>query len=217
MASRLYLSWQNPLAVDNGHWVALGTGILIMEMVLVHSGVLMASGAGMKPGPGSGRYMSRETSMIMLIVFYTLFGVAIAAGFKVGMELFWSFFSIMFSRWAGLLADACAAKDQQFGRSLLSVLLFTVSVAPALVVKFPVGALTPAMLKQVGAGPGAQQALVAGMIYFALSGVAEVTGPFWRRPKVQNFVKNILFLPVFLTIILAIARMALGGFSSFSK
>ena len=97
----------------------------------------------------------------------------------------------------------------------MSLLLFCLSVAPALVVKFPVGGLTSNILKQVGAGPGAQQALVAGMIYFGLIGAAEVTGPFWQKPKVQDFVKNILFLPVFLTIILAIVRL-MGGFGSFS-
>ena len=100
MASRLYLSWQSPLAVDNGHWVSLGPGILIMEMVLVHSGVMMVSAAGTNPGPRSPREFSRTASMIVTLVFYVVFGAAIAAGFKVGMELFWSFLGIVISRWA---------------------------------------------------------------------------------------------------------------------
>ena len=199
------------MAVENGRWVSLGAGIMIMELILVHSGVMMASPMSEEvQGKGFllGRTwkISKKQSMIIMLVFYAVFGGAILFSFK-SVDLFLTFSGILISRWAGLLIDSDTARDQQFNRSLLSLLLFVIAVVLALAVKFPAGGLTPEVLNRVGAGAFEKQALIAGVIYFGLSGLVEATGTFWQRPKVRRIVLNILGVTILIVFIGAFGTM----------
>jgi hypothetical protein len=216
LAANLYRSWQTPLAVENGRWVPLGVGIMLMEFVVVHSGVMLAMPMSKEAwGSGRRRRFSRRTSLILMSVTYVALATAIAASLK-SLELFLMFSGIIISRWAGLLIDSDTARDQQFNRSLLSFLLFLIAVILAFVVKFPPGGLTPMILRRLGAGANAQQALAAGVIYFGLSGVVEATGPFWQRPKVRVIIQNILGLVVLIVFVLGFAWLSLGRFRGHS-
>ena len=41
MAITLFRAWQTPMVVEEGRWVHLGVGIMVLEFILVHSGAML--------------------------------------------------------------------------------------------------------------------------------------------------------------------------------
>lgn len=197
MAYTLFQTWQTPLAVENGRWVSLGTGIMLMEFVLCHSGVMLpalASSENFKP-------LSKKP-FLFVSVMYIFFGVTYAVLFKSTL-LFWTFTGIMVPRWIGLVLDPVTVREKQIQRSRESILLYFGCVILSVFIPFPRGGLTTAILNQVyphrGGGTWGrdpQQVLVAGAVYFSLMGILEITYPFRK--------KSFLRSPVIGTIVLLV-------------
>jgi hypothetical protein len=43
MAMLFFKTWQTPMAIDDGRWVKLAVGIMILEFILVHSGAFLGA------------------------------------------------------------------------------------------------------------------------------------------------------------------------------
>lgn len=78
MGARLARVWKDPMSVESGRWVKLGVGILVLEVVLVHSGVACVALFGAREG-GIGRMLM---SLGGLSLMYLVFAGAIALAFK---------------------------------------------------------------------------------------------------------------------------------------
>jgi len=161
------------MAVEGGRWVHLGVGIMVLEFILVHSGVMLPALASAPTGV-------RLKPLLLVSALYVLFAVTFAFGFK-SLMLLWIFSGIMIPRWIGIVIDSRQAKEQQLKRSGISVMLYLGVAFLSMLVHFPAGGLTPEILNRVypHRGHGSweqspQQALVAGIIYFSITGLVEI-------------------------------------------
>lgn len=202
MAYTLYQTWQTPLAIENGRWVSLGVGIMVMEFILVHSGVMI-------PGLASSDKLRsmKQLPVVIVSIFYIVFGVTIAFVFKSKL-LFWTFSGIMVPRWMNLLFNPDTAKEHQLWRSYESFFVYFMSVILSVLVTFPRGGLTTAILNQVyphrGGGiweQSPQQVLVAGAVYFTLIGLLEITSPLRKKSFLQSPITGgIVFIVILYTL-----------------
>ena len=202
MAYTLYQTWQTPLAVENGRWVSLGVGIMVMEFILLHSGIMIPSLAASE----KLKYLGRKPVLIVSIC-YIVFGVTIAFVFKSTL-LFWTFSGIMLPRWMKLFLEPDTPGEKQGLRSYESFFVYFMAVILFILVPFPRGGLTPAVLNQVYAGRGGglweqspQQALVAGVVYFTLIGLLEVTSPLRKKSFLQSPITGCFVLLVILGVV----------------
>jgi hypothetical protein len=77
MGWRLARVWKDPLAVEEGRWINLGVGIMVLEFVIVHSGVAFAGLIGSAEGTGR-----RLLGAGGLAVLYFIFAGTIALAFR---------------------------------------------------------------------------------------------------------------------------------------
>jgi hypothetical protein len=182
MAITLFRAWQTPMAVEEGRWVHLGVGIMALEFILIHSGVLL-------PGFSMSKVtneMGRQWIFLGSIV-YLIFGAAIVFGFK-SLMLLGIFAGIMIPRWISVVSDSDKMKMQQILRSFLCMGLFIGVGLLCLFVHFSRGGLTPEMLDRVYPNRGSgiweqnpQQVLVGGVIYFSMAGMVEMIAAVRQR------------------------------------
>jgi len=172
MAYVLARAWFTPMAIENGRWVSLGVGIMVMEFILVHA-------AGMLPGLLKSE-KSPVKPLIYVSLLYVVFGVSIALAFKSRL-LFGVFLAIMIPRWFGLFTGLGEAREPQLKRAGISAALYLLVAFLSVFVPFPQGGLNSAVLAEVYPNRGSglwekrpQQALAAGVIYFGVLGVAEL-------------------------------------------
>src|ERR1700710_140155 len=76
MAGMFITAWWWPRRLDDGRWVRLGVGVMVLEFILIHSGAFLSSYLTQKAG------WARTEKLIGLTALYTLFGVAIALSFR---------------------------------------------------------------------------------------------------------------------------------------
>ena len=137
LAGILMTVWISPLTIENGRWVRLAVGILVLEFVMIHSGVLMGalSIVNMK-----GRWWLYGG----LFVFYTIFILAITLHFKS-----WSFLAVysavMFTRWLGMLRGENLFNDA-VGRSVASILGVFLIMIPLAIFPVPRLGITDSIL-----------------------------------------------------------------------
>ena len=185
MAFTLYRTWQTPMAVEQGRWVSLGIGIMGLEFILVHSGIIL-------PALAAAKSVIGRKPIFLVSAMYALFAAGMAFGLKNTM-LFWTFSGIMVPRWIGTVIDSDKANEQQVRRSRTSVMLYLGVIFLSVLIRFPRGGLTPEILDSVYPDRGTgvweqhpQQGLVAGIIYFGAMGIAEMINVLRPRPA-TNF------------------------------
>lgn len=183
MAITLLRAWLAPMSVEDGKWVHLGVGIMALEFILVHSGVML-------PAMASSKLGNRTFIIIVVSLLYVLFAVTFALGFK-SLMLLGIFTGIMIPRWIGIFTDSDNAKQQQIIRSRNSVMLYLGAVFLSVFVHFPAGGLTQEILDRVYPHRGhglwersPQQALVAGAIYFIAIGIVEMVTALRQRSAI---------------------------------
>jgi hypothetical protein len=185
MAVIFYLAWWHPYDLDDGRWVKLGVGVMVMEFILVHSGGLFHH--FMESGLGWGRLKT----VLGLTALYSVLGVGIAMGFK-SWWLFGSYAVVMSGRLWALFAGHWTEMDQAISqrRMVSSVLLYLGLIFATLFLPVPRGGLTPALIDSVRSGSSGgewishpEKALAMGTAYFLLLGLIEIRPP-RRRLKV---------------------------------
>jgi hypothetical protein len=73
MAVTLYRTWQTPMAVEGGRWVSLGVGIMVLELLLVHSGVML---------PGLSSQIDPQISMKRKRLALVLVSALVSVGYE---------------------------------------------------------------------------------------------------------------------------------------
>lgn len=187
MAALFYLAWWRPYELEDGRWVKLGVGVMVLEFILVHSGGVLHHFMEAKPERG------RIKTVLSLTVLYTLFGIGIALGFK-SWWLFGSYALVMSGRLWALFADHWTEMDQAISqrRMISSVLLYLGLMFATLILPVPRGGLTPALINSVRSGGQGgewvdhpEKALAMGTAYFLLLGLIEIRPP-RRLMQVSN-------------------------------
>ncbi|MFC1845112.1 hypothetical protein ACFLZ5_10035 [Thermodesulfobacteriota bacterium] len=188
------MTWQTPMAVDEGRWVKLGVGIMLLEFILVHSGGFFAAFSQKKDKAGRPIRLSHRVGfMLGLLCFYTIFAVCFSLEFN-SWTLFWIFCWVTVSRFLAMFFDAEDGAHIMMQRSGVSALLYISSAFLSIFIRLPRAGLTEEVLNKIYPGRGGgewerdpQQALLAGMVYFGFLGLWELLAPFLaHRKNLQN-------------------------------
>lgn len=176
MAYRMLRVWRDPRSVDNGGWVRYGVGIMLMELLVVHSGAIFGAYAA------GGNVSLAE--LLILLVLYLVFAGTITLAFK-SRDLLKYFLYIMagrlFAVWVPLLREDAAYLNSRAGVSLILYgAMFLLTILP-----LPRGGITReiAGVNMKGAGSGVwvdypHRPIFAGAIYFFLLACCELLLPF---------------------------------------
>ena len=171
----LFSAWWYPLSGENYVWIRLGVAVIVLEFILVHSGVFMAAALA------SPSRAARVKGLLALTAFYSLFAIGIAVGSKTQAVL-WVFGCIMFSRILSAISGGPEQASDVMGRSALSAILYLLLAFMSVLVPFPQGGLNSEVLARYYADRGRglweqapQQALAMGVLYFFILGLCEVT------------------------------------------
>ncbi len=178
MAALFYMAWWRPDELENGRWVKLGVGVMVLEFILVHSGGVLHHAMEAKAAWG------RFKTVLGLTALYTLFGISIALVFK-SWWLFGSYALVMSGRLWALFAGHWTDMDQAISqrRMVSSVLLYLGLMMVTLILPVPRGGLTPALINTVRSGNGGEwadhpeKALAMGTAYFLILGLIEIRPP----------------------------------------
>ena len=178
MAGMFFTAWWWPRTLDDGRWVKLGVGVLVLEFILIHSGACLNSTLTQ----GSG--WARDRRVILLSGFYLLFGVAIALAFQ-SWWIFGSFTLIMTGRlWSVFAGQTDMDRAISQRRVVASAMLYLGLTFATLFLPLPRGGLNDALLHEVwptrGRGAWEQRpeiALAMGAAYFLGLGLVEVRPP----------------------------------------
>ncbi len=180
MAWLFATAWWRPLELDNGRWVQIGVGVMVLEFIMVHSGGVLHHVMGEKAGWG------RTKQALGLTVLYTLFAAGIALGFK-SWWLLGSYALVMAGRLWAIFGGHWTPMDQAVSqrRMVASVLLYLGLMFATLFLPVPQGGLTSGIVSRVWSGKrgdGAwednpEKALAMGTAYFLLLGLIELRPP----------------------------------------
>ena len=173
--------WREPMAWDDGNWVRLGVGLLLLEFLLLHSGAFMVAVLEQK------EELKKQLQMaIGLLAFYSLMVWAFSVSLDVP-ALIWIFAGITLGRSLSLLRSPSESKQAMMARSAIGVVLYLLVVAGTIFLPIPELGMTSAVLNEVYPDRGTglweampERAIAGAALYFALIGVAEIT---LLRPK----------------------------------
>ncbi len=188
MAGMFVSAWWWPREVENGRWVKLGVGVLILEFILIHSGAFLNNLMTRKAG------WERTRVVIALTAFYSLFGLAIAFAFR-SWWILGTFGLVMAGRlWSVFAGESETDRAIAQRRVAASAMLFLGLMFATIFFPVPRGGLTPALLIEVWPGRrgGAwethpERALAMGAAYFFFLGLVEARPPRkWYPPLAPN-------------------------------
>lgn len=187
MAGMFVTAWWWPRELEDGRWVKLGVGMLVLEFILIHSGALLNSTLTQKAS------WSRQPKLIALTAFYLLFGVAIALAFQ-SWWILGSFLLVMTGRlWSVFAGQTDMDRAVSQRRVVASVVLYLGLTFATLFMPLPRGGLNEPLLKDVwptrksGAWEREpERALAMGAAYFLLLGLVEIRPPRKVPPPFQS-------------------------------
>lgn len=167
--------WRDPLSWDNGNWVRIGVGLLLLEFVLLHSGAFMSAIITIKQP-----FRNKLMLGLGLLLFYGLMVV----GFSVSLDstaLLWVFSGVMLGRMLTALTNASAGAQAMMAHSALGVVLYLFVVMGTIFIPVPEWGITSRVLAEVYPDRGSgvwelypQRAIAGAALYFLLLGLAEL-------------------------------------------
>jgi hypothetical protein len=178
MAGMFVTAWWWPRSLDNGRWVKLGVGVMVLEFILIHSGAFLNHFMGEKAG------WERDKKLIGMTAFYSLFGASIALAFH-SWWILGSFALVMSGRlWSLFGGQSDMERAVSMRRVAASALLFLGLTFATLFIPLPRGGINGKLLTEVWPtrGGGAwerepERALAMGAGYFLLLGLVELRPP----------------------------------------
>ncbi|HEB82671.1 MAG TPA: hypothetical protein ENJ11_07405 [Gammaproteobacteria bacterium] len=191
----LYLSWvlldvwRFPMQWDNGRWVPFAVGLLVLEFILLHSGVFIATLAA------ESRDTKKQIKIFLgLLLFYGLmtYGIARSTGSN---ELMLIFASVMLGRFISSVLLREGGRDEYMKRAALGIVLYLLLTAASIFLPVPELGITSSVLAEVYPDRGGgiwerepERAIAMACIYFCLLGLAElfVFGPAENKGTAQN-------------------------------
>jgi len=188
MAGMFVSAWWWPRELENGRWVKLGVGVLLLEFILIHSGAILSNLMTQKAGWERGKVL------LGLTAFYALFGGAIALVFH-SWWILGTFALVMSGRlWSVFAGQSEIDRAITQRRIGASALLFILLMFATVFVSVPRGGLTPSLLNEVWPErrggvweTNPERALAMGAAYFFLLGLVEARPPRkWYPPLPAN-------------------------------
>jgi len=180
----LFNVWRDPMAWDDGNWVRLGVGLLLLEFILLHSGAFTVAILGQRD---LGRHQIKLA--LGLLAFYTLMVWAFATSLAVP-ALLWIFATIVLGRSVGLLFSPSESRHGIMARSGIGVILYLTVVFGTVFLPIPEWGLNSSVLNEVYPDRGSglwevepERAIAGAALYFLLIGLAEITV---LRPQHKN-------------------------------
>ena len=168
--------WREPMAWDDGNWVRLGVGLLLLEFILLHSGAFMAGMLGQQQD-----IRKQLKGAIALLAFYSLMVWAFAKSLDTPV-LLWIFAGIIFGRSLNLLLNPKDSKQASMARSGIGVILYLLVVFGTVFLPIPELGITGSVLSEVYPDRGGglwerepERAIAGAALYFFLIGLAEIT------------------------------------------
>jgi hypothetical protein len=168
--------WREPMAWDDGDWVRLGVGLLLLEFILLHSGAFMVGVLGQQHD-----IRKQLKGAIVLLAFYSLMVWAFAMSLDTPV-LLWIFAGIIFGRSLNLLLNPKDSKQAIMARSGISVILYLLVVFGTVFLPIPELGITGSVLSEVYPDRGGglwerepERAIAGAALYFFLIGLAEIT------------------------------------------
>lgn len=168
--------WHDPMAWNDGNWVRLGVGLLLLEFILLHSGAFMVGVLGQQQN-SKQQFKVAAT----LLTFYTL----VVWGFAMSLDtpaLLWIFAGIILGRSLNLLLSPEDSKQALIARSGIGVLLYLLVVFGTVFLPIPELGITGLVLNEVYPDRGGglwerqpERAIAGAALYFFLIGLAEIT------------------------------------------
>ena len=151
---------------------------MVLEFILVHSGGMMASMLSDKDEQANWNQLKLLTGATL---FYAIFVAAMAFSFK-SWTLFYIFTAVMISRWISFFTMPEYARTIATRRSGSSVVYYLLAVFLSVVIPWPELGVTRDIVNSVYPDRGSghwerypQSALAAGVIYFCLLGMTELS------------------------------------------
>lgn len=185
MGIRLLHVWRDPMHIENGRWVQLGTGVFIMEFILLQVGIMLAA-AGADAHSTAGKI----ASVAGLLAFYGLFAGAIALSFKSTMLLY-SFLWMIGGRFLALTIGISESDQALVGaHSVVGMVIYFPLVVLSVFLPVPRFGITSevAAATRMPGSSGAwvdhpHRAIGAATVYFLLLAVAEIAMMTWIDPR----------------------------------
>src|SRR5258708_7683748 len=141
MAGMFVTAWWWPREVDDGRWVKLGVGVLLLEFILIHSGAFLSNLMTQKAG------WERSRTLFALTALYTLFGAAIAFIFH-SWWILGTFALVMSGRlWSVFSGQSEIDRAITQRRVGASALFFLLLAFATVFFSVPRGRITPALLR----------------------------------------------------------------------
>ncbi len=172
----LFNVWRDPMAWDDGSWVRLGVGLLLLEFILLHSGAFMVMVLGQKQS--FGRQMKLAGA---LVLFYSLMVWAFAVTLETPV-LIWIFAGVILGRSLTLLLNPNDSRQAIMARSAIGVVLYLLVVFGTVFLPIPELGITGSVLSDVYPDRGSgvwerepERAIAGAALYFFLIGLAEIT------------------------------------------
>lgn len=174
MGMRLLHVWRRPLEIEDGRWVQLGVGVMVMEFILLHAGVFLASLAMDAEG-----LSTTILATLGLSAFYGLFAVTISYAFKSRMLLESFLWMIGGRLFALLIGISTEASQLILTWSVVAIALYLPLVIASVFLPFPRLGITRevAGVMRLPNASGVwvdepHRAIGAGSIYFFALGLA---------------------------------------------
>lgn len=166
--------WRHPLDWDSGRWIPFAVGLLVLEFILIHSGVFMTMLAARQ------NTAKRAMLFIALTGFYSLFVIGVSASIG-STELIWIFVSVLLGRAVGLFTQLDENPQRILKRSGISMFLYIIAAFASVLLPIPELGVTQDILNQVYASRGGgvwerepQRAIAMASAYFFAMGGVEV-------------------------------------------
>lgn len=184
MSARLFAVWRDPMAVEGGRWVRLGIGVFVMEFILAHAGIMLASFGG------ADSPMGEWGGLIGLTLFYGLFALAISAAFQSRMLLH-SFLWLIGLRYAAIVLGISAAESRLLlAHSLVAMFIYFPMVFLSVLLPWPRWGITETIAAEqrdpAASGSWVEEphrAIGPAAVYFLLLGLTEVGLMTWIDPR----------------------------------
>lgn len=172
----LFSVWREPMAWNEGSWVRLGVGLLLLEFILLHSGAFMIGVLGQRQNLGQRLKLAGG-----LLAFYSTMVWAFALSLDTP-ALLWIFAGIIIGRSLNLLLNPQASRRAIMARSALGVVLYLLVVLATVFLPIPELGITASVLNEAYPERGGglwerepERALAGAALYFLVIGFAEIT------------------------------------------
>jgi hypothetical protein len=168
--------WVSPASVDDAvAWVRFGVGLMLLEFILLHSGVFVGAGCA-----AAKTTFKRVLVFAGIVVFYGAFALAFSLGTN-SRSVLEIYGFVMLGRFVSVIADSRSGTEMFILRSVGGVLVYLPLVFASVLIPWPRLGITEELAAAArtpnSSGVWVEEphrVIAIGAIYFLLMGILEV-------------------------------------------